>query len=316
MITAHACAKANLSLWVGSRRDDGRHVLSGVFQSVLWTDRLTLEDADSDSIQSESGGEVVDGWGNTAWAAIDAVRGHQDADVPQRLTLTKRLPIEAGLGGGSADAAAALAAAGVRFGADAAALAGLAPRLGSDVPFCLVGGTARIGGAGDVVRPMDFRGGYALAFVVPPFSVPTGSVYSHWDAMEGPTGAALDPSALPPVLRDIGPVRNDLFPAARDLFPGVGDWHRDLESAWSLPVAMTGSGPTLFGFFGSVEEAGDALRVVPHGARAAEAVVPSPIGWALQIDDAWTASSEYVIESTVWPQRLEDRAASDPVRPQ
>lgn len=284
MIDAYACAKVNLSLRVAAPRPDGLHPLRGLFQSIAWADRLTLADAEADAMQSPQG-DVVDGWDNLAWRAIDAVRRDAGGSATTvAVTLSKQIPIEAGLGGGSADAAAGLVVAGRRFGVALDQLAGLASMLGSDVPFCLVGGLAEVTGTGDAVRPLPEVGGYSLGMVVPPANVSTMLVYQAWDRLEGPIGYDVGEQALPPGLREAAPLRNDLFLAAIDVAPIIDEWRAELAARWARPVLMTGSGPTLFAFFGDDEEAGAALGEVPPGARATAVAGPVPFGWAARQD--------------------------------
>lgn len=283
MMRAAAYAKVNLGLRVGTVREDGFHPLRSLFQSISLSDRIELEPTESDEgISGRDDRPVPDGERNLAWRAIDAVREAAGVAGGVALRLDKRIPVAAGLGGGSADAAAALHLAQRHFGADPAVVAQVAPTLGSDVPFCIVGGTAVVTGRGDVVAPIPPLLEYALALVVPPVELATPAVYAAWDRLGEPAGPAIVESALPPQLREHGPLVNDLYPAAVSLRPEVDDWRAQLEATWDRPVAMSGSGPTLLGFFVDEDEAGDALAVVPGGARAAELVRPVPVGWRLE----------------------------------
>ena len=278
---ALAYAKINLSLQVRAV-DVGRlHPIRGLFQSVDWSDRLRLAHADEDSVAGPRGGEVIDGVANLAWRAVTAVRAHVGDASPLSLILRKSIPVAAGLGGGSADAAAGLALAGRILGSDTEALTGLASTLGSDVPFCLVGGKAVVGGSGERVDRLEGGDTYGLALVVPPVELSTAAVYRSWDQLEGPTGLFVEGRDLPPSLRDYGPLSNDLYPAAVDTDPAVEEWRAELAALWDRVVLMTGSGPTLFAFFLDREEADAALAVVPVGARATMASVPIDFGWKI-----------------------------------
>ncbi len=286
MIAAWAFAKVNLSLSVRPVRADGMHPLLGLYTSISWTDRLWLGRADEDLLEAEGGGRLPDGDENLAWRAALAVRDSAGAAAALHLRLTKRIPMAAGLGGGSADAAAVLGAAGVLLGVSASRLSALAPELGSDVPFCFTGGFAEVAGIGERVAARDPLGGFAIAVVVPPVELSAAAVYTAWDRLGGPAGDPLADRHLPPVLRETGPLGNDLTPAAIDLAPAVAEWRSELEMAWGRPVAMSGSGPTLFAFFVDEDEAGDALDEVPPGARATRAAVPAPFGWVVEADGA------------------------------
>ena len=284
MISGEAFAKVNLGLRVGRLRDDGFHPVSGIFQSVRIADQLAIEAAEDDAIAASSGRPVVDGLHNLAFRAAASVRSAAGSEVPLSVTLDKTIPSAAGLGGGSADAAAGLALAGRYFGVDRAVLVELAPQLGSDVPFCLVGGTARVAGRGDEIESLPALAGFALAVVVPPVEVSTPAVFRRWDEMEEPEGLRMPQSALPPQLRSEGDLHNDLYSAATQIAPGIEDWRADLETAWGRPVMLSGSGPSLYGFFLDADEAASAAAVVPVGARFAEACDLSPVGWRIAED--------------------------------
>lgn len=275
---ALAYAKVNLSLHVGTGGGE-RHPVSGLFQSIGWADRLTLGLADEDVIAGPQGRPVIAGDDNLAWRAAVGVRGLSGAGGAMALTLDKGIPVAAGLGGGSADAAAALALAGRLWGVGPEGQATLAATLGSDVPFCLAGGLAHVSGTGEVVEPVDPAGGYALALVVPPVEVSTAAVYSAWDRLDGPTGSPTGGNDLPPALRGMGPLRNDLYPAAVAVAPEIDEWRAELASRWGRPVILTGSGPTLFAFFVDEAEAAAALGTAPVGARDLHATGPVGRGW-------------------------------------
>jgi 4-diphosphocytidyl-2-C-methyl-D-erythritol kinase len=277
--TAHA--KINLVLRIGAVRPNGLHGIDGVFQSVDLGDTLRLEHADEDALSSESGGEVVDGRRNLAWRAVAAVRDAAGSTQALSLQLAKRIPIAAGLGGGSADAAAGLAAAGALLGVDGETQARLAVELGSDVPFCLVGGTARVSGTGERVDRLAPAGGYAAAIVVPPVEVSTAAVFAAWDRLDGSEAPEVGARDVPPSLRAHAPLGNELYPAAVEVAPLIDEWRAELASRWGRPVVLSGSGPSLFSFFVDADEASDALAVAPLGARAAEAVSPVRRGWEL-----------------------------------
>lgn len=279
---ALAHAKVNLGLRVGRVRNDGFHPLQSIFQSISWSDRLELETSDDDGITGWGGEDVPDGDDNLAWRAVTAVRRAVGSDVAVRLRLEKRIPVAAGLGGGSADAAAALHLAGRVLGADPSHLAALAPELGSDVPFCMRGGTAMVTGRGEIVAPLPALVGFGVALVVPPIELATSQVYHTWDAIGEPTGPEVRGPSLPPVLRDHAPLVNDLYRAAAAVAPELDDWRSELEAAWGRPVMMTGSGPTLFAFFVDGEEASAALGAAPPGARATHAAEPLRTGWEIE----------------------------------
>jgi len=275
-----ANAKVNLSLRVQSPRSDGLHPIRGVFQSVDWADEVRLSATDADDVVV-SGLAVPEDETNLAWRAADAVRRIAESEEPLRVSLHKSVPDGAGLGGGSADAAAALILASRRFGVPFEDVRRLAVDLGADVPFALVGGTAIVGGIGELVQPEPDAVDFALAIVVPDVALATASVYSEWDSLDGPAGPIHPDGALPPALRDLSPFANDLYPAAVSIEPRIDDWRNELEGTWGVPVAMTGSGSALFAYFSSLDEAKDAIAAAPAPARASRAVSPTNHGWRI-----------------------------------
>jgi 4-diphosphocytidyl-2-C-methyl-D-erythritol kinase len=274
---AEAMAKVNLSLRVGARDSSGLHPLFSMAQSIDWRDSVALDESDDDSF-AVTGLAVPADESNLAWRALEAVRSLAGSSSPAALALAKQIPVAAGLGGGSADAAASLALAGVRYRVERSRLESLAPSLGSDVSFCLTGGTARVEGHGDEITSLPFLGGYALAVVVPPFELATATVYRRWDEIGCPEGDVVEARSLPPTLRYLD-LANDLTRAAVAVEADLADWMAELRWRWGRPVLMSGSGPSLFGFFGDTEEATEAAAVA--GARAGRACLPVPRGWSV-----------------------------------
>ena len=275
---ARAFAKVNLSLQVRSLDADGFHPLHGLFQTVDWYDRIVVEDAETDSIEVPDGGAPADET-NLAWRAVTDARRAGHNQQPTRVVVSKQIPSPAGLGGGSADAAAALGLAARRFSVSFDEVRRLAVSLGSDVPFAVVGGTAIVTGRGEFIAPQPDATGFALAIVVPPITLGTADVFRAWDDLGGPRGPSLAGADLPPALRGYGPLANDLYPAAVSIAPEVDEWRAELAHRWGVPMAMTGSGSALFAYFPSLDEAQDAIDAVPPGATATRATHPIPRGW-------------------------------------
>ncbi len=160
-----------------------------------------------------------------------------------RLVLRKRIPARAGLGGGSADAAAALLA--VRrlldVDLDDAVLHELAATVGSDVPFCLQGGLGRIRGRGEIVERLDPVRGVGFVLAVPPFRLATPLVYRKWDELGGPRSTRVL-EAPRPLQRIVPELVNDLEPAAEALEPQLVGFRTALEQAAGSPALLAGSG--------------------------------------------------------------------------
>ncbi len=245
--TAHA--KLTLSLAVYERRDDDYHELEA----------LTVSIADpSDVVEVEAvphpPGVTFEVIGVTDGVPLGpdnlAVRAAEDLLINAgrsghgvRMWLRKSIPVQAGLGGGSADAAAALAA--VRrlldVDIDAERLAALAAGVGSDVPFCLTGGAAWLRGRGELVEPVQLAGPLVLALALPPLQLATPDVYAAWDELGGPIAQrrVQAPPAVAPLAQELS---NDLELAAERVEPRLADFRADLEAAADAPAILAGSG--------------------------------------------------------------------------
>lgn len=269
-----APAKVNLSLAVRSPDASGLHPLRSLVQAFDWCDELTFALADEDALEVGDA-QLPDGGDNLIWQAVEAVRRHSGDRRPLAIELTKRIPVAAGLAGGSADAAAALVATGRLLGLPPATAARLAPGIGADVPFSLQGGFAWMEGHGEGLTALTpVPDDYALAVAVPPFWLTAAAVYRRWDEIGEPAGDPIEVRHLPPSLRPFVPLANDLYPAALDLQPDLGDWRAELADRWDRPVMLSGSGPSLFGYFADFDEAQEAVRVAPGEARSSCAARP------------------------------------------
>lgn len=250
-----APAKVNFSLLVSPPRRDGMHPLQSLVQTIEWTDTLEVEKGEGrDELESE----IED---NLVLKALVLARDFGDVP-PLRMTLDKQIPMQAGLGGGSSDAAAALLAASDFGQIDKSLLVPVASRIGSDVALFLTGGTMMMSGIGETIDPMSPVEDFAVAVVVPDFGLSTADVYARWDRMEGPEGDVTPDRVLPPDLRGRMPMRNDLLPAALSIEPLLGDFMSDLAAVWGTTVCLTGSGSGCFGYFAAVDEASDAAASV------------------------------------------------------
>ncbi len=260
MTTYEAPAKLNLSLLVSSPRSDGLHPLESLVQTIAWCDHLSVEEGEGEDTLEIVGAEI-DADENLVLKALEAARTRGFVP-PLALSLEKRLPVAAGLGGGSSDAAAVLQAA-IDMGILSGSLAiEVAPEVGADVALFLTGGSLLMTGAGETVGAVEPLEGFSMAIAVPGFGLATADVYKRWDEMEGPLGEVVMNASLPPQLRDGMPMRNDLLPAALDIEPRLGDFIADLRQTWGTAVSMTGSGSACFGYFESTAEAEDAASSV------------------------------------------------------
>jgi 4-diphosphocytidyl-2-C-methyl-D-erythritol kinase len=238
-VTVLAPAKVTLSLRVTGVRDDGYHLVDAEMVTVDLADELVIDPAGDGLVVVDEAGRglpVPDDGTNLVRRAL-ALAGRRAG-----VRLTKRIPAGAGLGGGSADAAAVLRWAGYGDPVGASAL-------GADVAFCLLGGRARVTGIGEVLEPLPFTE-RALTLLTPPFGCSTPAVYRAWDDLGGPTAE--------------GP--NDLEPAALAVEPRLAEWRDRLGGATGRTPVLAGSGSTWFveGSFPSVR-GGVVVRAVPNG---------------------------------------------------
>ena len=234
-----ANAKLTLSLRVTGRRADGFHLIDAEMVSLDLADELEIEPTDQSSI--EVSGPFADGVptdeSNLCLRAL-ALAGRTAS-----IRLRKAIPHGGGLGGGSADAAAVLRWAGFDDPIGAS-------RLGADIPFCLVGGRARVTGIGEIVEPLPTQR-LEFTLVIPPLASSTPAVYAAWDALGGPTGDG----------------RNDLETAAIAVTPELAEWRDAIRERCGAAPVLAGSGATWF-----VEgRHGDALAgLTDEGARVVE----------------------------------------------
>ena len=265
-----APGKVNLSLFVGAPRADGLHPLVSVVQPVSRADELTLEPAPDGATADEVVCPGVEG-DNLARRALAAFRAAAGWDAPpQRLTIVKQVPVAAGMGGGSGDAAAALRlAAHAAGGAAHELLLEIAAPLGGDVPSQVAPGRTLMTGAGEHVRPLPApEDGPHLVILRSEHALSTPDVYRAFDThgVQRNSGelAALeaDPSALP--------IHNDLQDAARRLCPAIDGALAAVAATGAEHVLVSGSGPTVFGLYPDAERARSAAAAV--GGIAAEGV--------------------------------------------
>lgn len=265
-LTTTAPAKINVCLYLGPVRDDGRHELVTVMQSISLTDRVALQSlpaGEPDEVAG-SGAAIAD---NLALKAVALLRERSDRPIePARIEIDKRIPIAAGLAGGSSDAAATLRLAARAAGLDDHELLHeVAAQLGADVPAQLRPGRSLATGAGEVVERVPGVAPYAIVVVPDPVGLPTGDVYAEADRLglprdeEGLAQALVDVRAALPDLPDVLCV-NELAPATLSLRPDLEGRLDRLKAAGADVAMISGSGPTALGLFRESEAAHEATR--------------------------------------------------------
>jgi len=275
-LVVNAAAKVNLALEVLSKRADGYHEIATVMQAVDLSDRLTLEDAPAIEVRTNAA-EVPTDERNLAYRAAAALREAAKVEHGVRITLDKRIPVAAGLGGGSTDAAAVLAGLNRlwRLQWPLERLEELAVGLGMDVPFFLRGGAAVGTGRGERLMPTR-SSVLALVLVNPRFPVSTAETYGRVTPAMYSDGART--RAVAGALAGRGPGRvaaslyNGLELAARGTYPQIAQMEAALMAAGALGAMMSGSGPTVFGVARSWEQARQIRSRVARGAWEAWAV--------------------------------------------
>ena len=263
---AVAAAKVNLALVVGPRRGDGLHDVATVLQRIDLCDRLELEPAPGLAVEGFAGDSIVR-------AALEALAAEAGVEPGWRVRLWKEIPVAAGLGGGSADAAAAL-----RLANDTLTdplgperLHALAASLGADVPFFLEPGPKLAEGAGERLTPLDVPQDFWVLLVLPAGSGKgsTAAVYARFDELGGGPGfaerrrellAGLELCRRPRHLAALPP--NDLAEAA-----GPGPLVAELGRAGAFRADVSGAGPAVYGLFHRREDARAAARSLSGAGR-------------------------------------------------
>jgi 4-diphosphocytidyl-2-C-methyl-D-erythritol kinase len=263
-----AYAKVNYALEVRGLREDGYHELSTVLQSVSLHDELLVERAETgfDLLVEPEGEDLGPLGSNTIFRAWEALAGRVGEELPVRVRVVKGVPHGAGLGGGSADAAATLFALDRLFGLG---LGGYALRevgllVGADVPFCLAGGTALAEGIGERLSPLPAPPPHGIVVAKPEASAETARIYRAYDDASGAGMVGTGRGSVARVADALragdlaalaGGLGNDLTSVTEGLVPGVGELREELLRLGALGASMTGTGTAVFGVFGPGGEA-------------------------------------------------------------
>jgi 4-diphosphocytidyl-2-C-methyl-D-erythritol kinase len=283
-VLLRAFAKINYALEVRGVREDGYHEISTVMQSISLADEVEIERVEGgfELLVEPEGTEVGPAEENTVYKAWTRLGELTDNRLPVRIRLRKEIPVGAGLGGGSADAAAVLVGLNELFGLglNYTELRNVGLQVGADVPFCIGGGTALGEGVGEVLSPLPAPPPHYLVVAKPAAGAETAWIYRVYD--ERQVGESSSVASVIKALRagDLNTlahvIGNDLAPVTEDLVPEVQELERQLLRAGSLGVAMSGTGTAVYGVFASEESARAAegalrslfvavCRPVPHG---------------------------------------------------
>lgn len=278
-----ARAKINLGIKVLGLRPDGYHEICSIMQCVDLADRLSFWEADEDRLTCTDP-ELPSGSDNLVLQAVEVFHQYL-GDKPKsfHIHLEKRIPVGAGLGGGSADAAATLRALnrlqGMPFGEDI--LRQMAARLGSDVPFLIAGGTALVRGRGEVFEPLQWKGSVWYVLVYPEVAIRTAWAYQQLSpslTTDTPYVRFINSLSGGCVYRDalIEVLENDFQPVVERVYPIVADLRSYLDLAGARASSMSGSGSTVYGIFDDRNAAEQVQRALQAKGYRSFLCQPSP----------------------------------------
>lgn len=252
IVSEKAPAKINLTLDVLQKRPDGYHEVEMIMTTVDLADRIWLKPLDSGILIRSSERFVPNDKRNLAWQAADILRKKFSIQSGVEITLDKHIPVAAGLAGGSSDAAATLRGLNRlwNLGLTLGELAELGASIGSDIPFCVYGGTALAQGRGEKIRHLQVPPNCWVILAKPPISVSTADIYGGLDiaSIQHPNTAsmieALNTSDYEGMCKVLG---NALEPVTMRLHPEVSVLKEQMLKFGADAVLMSGSGPTVFG---------------------------------------------------------------------
>lgn len=271
-IEVKAYAKVNLTLDVVSKMEDGYHAMCMIMQSVSHCDELSIRLTDNGKVTAKSGMRYLPSdERNIAARAARLLLDHIGMKkAGAEISMKKRIPVCAGLGGGSADAAAVLRGMNEMLdaGLDRHTLEKLAGMLGSDVPFCVAGGTVLAEGRGEILTDLTPMPSCTIAICKPHFAISTPALFSKLDCgaircrpdTQG-TIAALENGDLYGIARRLYNVFEDVLPRSAAEIPAIKN--RLLDNG-AIGVAMTGTGSAVFGIFSEEEKAKAAKQAFTH----------------------------------------------------
>jgi 4-diphosphocytidyl-2-C-methyl-D-erythritol kinase len=254
-IKVRAPAKVNLALDIAGQREDGYHMMRMINHGVALSDELTLTACrDGLYLSCDDPRVPVDG-ANLVLKAAEALKEGAGIAAGCRIHIQKRIPMEAGLAGGSADAAAAIKGLNALWHLDMSseAMGAFGAKLGADIPYCLAGGTALVEGIGEILTPLSSLPPWPLVVVKPPVAIATPWAFAQIDAQASvvhppvaDAAAALRAGDFKEAARLAG---NTFEPVMTGLYPQIGEAIAQLEKAGAFRAVMSGSGSTVVGYF-------------------------------------------------------------------
>jgi len=282
-ITVKAYAKINIGLDVLGKRPDGYHDVSMIMQSVDLHDTVTIRKTRFKSITVDTNLYFLPtDRRNLAYKAVEVFDGHHPIRCGLNIFINKRIPVAAGLAGGSTDAAAVLTGLNKMFqaGLSAEELMKLGVRIGADVPYCLLMGTALSEGIGEILKPIKPLPDCHILLVKPNISVSTKYVYENLrlnDSIRHPDiPAMIEAIEESDLYRLASLMENILETITIKEYPIIGGIKEKMKDLNALASVMSGSGPTVFGIFDSRQKAENAYRFFKSMDSGMQAILTKP----------------------------------------
>ncbi|MBP5221972.1 MAG: 4-(cytidine 5'-diphospho)-2-C-methyl-D-erythritol kinase [Lachnospiraceae bacterium] len=279
-----AYAKINLSLDVLGRLENGYHQVKMIMQTVGICDVLTFEKTGGEIEISSDSGELPNGPGNLIYKAIRLMQETYGIEGGARVFLEKHIPIAAGMAGGSTDAAAALKAVNLLYGLGLSEeeLRKIGVKIGADVPYCIMGGTALSEGIGEVLTRLEPMPDCFLLVAKPPINVSTKEVYEALDSREITEHPDVDGMIRAIREKDLKGITDRLGNVLADVtqpkYPVIGELRELMMAQGALGSLMSGSGPTVFGIFSSEEAAQAGAEQIRKKSLTGQVFVTRPVG--------------------------------------
>ncbi|MBE5832721.1 MAG: 4-(cytidine 5'-diphospho)-2-C-methyl-D-erythritol kinase [Butyrivibrio sp.] len=279
-----AYAKINLGLDVTGKRDDGYHIVRMIMQNVDLYDTLTFEDNETGEIcLTASSEKIPTDESNLICKVALQLKKEFGVSKGANIHLVKRIPVAAGMAGGSTDGATAYVALNElwNLGLDKKKLCELAVKLGADIPYCIIGGTALAEGIGEELTVISDMPACHIVIAKPAIDVSTGWVYKELDSrkiIEHPDidgiRVAIEDGNIKAMCSLIG---NVLEPVTAGKYTVIGDIEKTLEDSGAVGAFMTGSGPTVFAVFDDEDKAKNGYEAVKRSALAPELFLSGPV---------------------------------------
>ncbi len=284
IIERKAYAKINLGLDVTGRKDDGYHLVRMIMQNVDIFDTLTFEDTDDGTVTlTASSDKIPTDESNLICKVALQLKEKYNVQKGSKIHLIKRIPVAAGMAGGSTDGAAAYLALNElwNLNLDKETLCQLAVKLGADIPYCIIGGTALAEGIGEELTQISDMPKCTILVAKPDIDVSTGWVYKTLDSKEievhpdiDAIREAIEKSDLKKMCSLIG---NVLEPVTASKYHVIGELEQIMNNNGAVGAFMTGSGPTVFGIFDDDKCAEAAFAAVKDSKLAPQVFLSSPI---------------------------------------